>query len=147
MLGPHVRAWTADKGLIEQAGFVELAKLVEYEALFDTDGDGELGALERIMMKYDADKSGEFSVAEVKAIVNDLESEKKQACRAAPARPLSPPLRCAALLRNADPACPPAVRCSAAIDDLPVVPPAHPSCLRAGRCRPRTSCGSSSCKG
>ena len=72
--------WPAGQGFVEQAGFVELAKHVEYESLFDTDGDGELGALERIMMKYDADKSGEFSVREVKKIVDDLQNEKKQAC-------------------------------------------------------------------
>ncbi|CAE8632781.1 unnamed protein product [Polarella glacialis] len=35
--------------------------------------------VEEIMMKYDADQSGCFSVAEVKAIIKDLENHRKQA--------------------------------------------------------------------
>ena len=38
-----------------------------------------MGELEKMMMKYDADGTGTFSVAEVKAIVKDLEVSKKQA--------------------------------------------------------------------
>ncbi|CAE8659889.1 unnamed protein product [Polarella glacialis] len=41
--------------------------------------DGVMDEIEEIMMKYDADQSGCFSVAEVKAIINDLENHRKQA--------------------------------------------------------------------
>lgn len=39
--------------------------------------DGVLDATEEIMMKYDVDKNGTFSISEVKAIVSDLEQKKK----------------------------------------------------------------------
>lgn len=38
--------------------------------------DGVLDAVEEVMMKYDKDKNGNFSMAEVKAIVQDLEQKK-----------------------------------------------------------------------
>ncbi|CAE8586818.1 unnamed protein product [Polarella glacialis] len=41
--------------------------------------DGVMDEIEKIMMKYDADQSGCFSVAEVKAIIQDLENHRKQA--------------------------------------------------------------------
>eukprot|EP00442_Polarella_glacialis_P057888 CAMPEP_0115105656 /NCGR_PEP_ID=MMETSP0227-20121206/36138_1 /TAXON_ID=89957 /ORGANISM="Polarella glacialis, Strain CCMP 1383" /LENGTH=122 /DNA_ID=CAMNT_0002503001 /DNA_START=167 /DNA_END=531 /DNA_ORIENTATION=+ len=41
--------------------------------------DGVMDEVEEIMMKYDADQSGCFSVAEVKAIIKDLENHRKQA--------------------------------------------------------------------
>ncbi|CAE8613749.1 unnamed protein product [Polarella glacialis] len=41
--------------------------------------DGVMDEVEEIMMKYDADQSGCFSVAEVKAIIQDLENHRKQA--------------------------------------------------------------------
>ncbi|CAE8674178.1 unnamed protein product [Polarella glacialis] len=41
--------------------------------------DGVMDEVEKIMMKYDADQSGCFSVAEVKAIIQDLENHRKQA--------------------------------------------------------------------
>jgi len=40
--------------------------------------DGVMDAAEEVMMKYDKDKSGKFSIAEVKAIVQDLEQKKSQ---------------------------------------------------------------------
>jgi len=39
--------------------------------------DGVLDAIEEVMMKYDVDKNGQFSVPEVKAIVSDLDEQKK----------------------------------------------------------------------
>ena len=67
-----------------QPNFIELAKHVQYEMVFDVGADGELSPLERTLMKYDADKSGQFSVAEVKAVVDDLQKEQKQVGRTAP---------------------------------------------------------------
>jgi len=70
------------KPRLDQAAFVDLAKYLQsvqsYEMLFDGDGDGEISKLERLLMKYDVDKSGTFSVAEVKAIVVDLDKEEKK---------------------------------------------------------------------
>lgn len=62
--------------MMKKEPFVKLAKHLEYEMLFDVGADGELSPLERMMMKYDTDKSGEFSVSEVKAIVDDLGKER-----------------------------------------------------------------------
>ena len=67
-----------------QPNFIELAKHVQYEMVFDVGADGELSPLERTLMKYDTDKSGKFSVAEVKAVVDDLQKEQKQVGRTAP---------------------------------------------------------------
>jgi hypothetical protein len=39
--------------------------------------DGHLDDIEKLMLKYDEDRSGQFSVAEVKSIVRDLEEQKK----------------------------------------------------------------------
>lgn len=41
--------------------------------------DGVLDPLEAMMLKYDRDRSGNFSCAEVKAIVNDLKSQQERA--------------------------------------------------------------------
>mmetsp|Transcript_10872 Transcript_10872/g.12806 ORF Transcript_10872/g.12806 Transcript_10872/m.12806 type:complete len:342 (+) Transcript_10872:96-1121(+) len=47
-------------------------------ALYDVNGDGILGPLEQVMMKYDVSAPfGNFSIAEVKAIVNDLDAKEK----------------------------------------------------------------------
>ena len=43
-------------------------------APYDTDGDGLLDPLEKVMKQYDTDKSGTFSAAEVKLIVRCLPS-------------------------------------------------------------------------
>ena len=40
--------------------------------------DGVIDAIEEVMMKYDKDKNGTFSIAEVKAIVADLQAKNKQ---------------------------------------------------------------------
>lgn len=61
-----------------QPSFIDLAKHVQYEMVFDVGADGVLSPLERTLMKYDTDKSGQFSVAEVKAVVDDLQKEQKQ---------------------------------------------------------------------
>lgn len=38
--------------------------------------DGELDELDKLMMKYDADCSGSFCIAEVKTIIHDLQAQK-----------------------------------------------------------------------
>lgn len=47
--------------------------------MYDVDGDGQLGDLERMMMKYDTDGNGTFSASEVREIVRDMEQAKKEA--------------------------------------------------------------------
>jgi len=46
---------------------------------YDADGDGKLSDLERVCMKYDTNADGTFSMLEVKAIVQDMQTAKKQA--------------------------------------------------------------------
>jgi len=40
--------------------------------------NGVIDAIEEVMMQYDKDKNGTFSIAEVKAIIIDLQAKKKQ---------------------------------------------------------------------
>lgn len=44
---------------------------------WDMDGDGKLDAIELLCQKYDYDGSGDFSVKEVKCIVQDLKEQEK----------------------------------------------------------------------
>ena len=44
---------------------------------WDMDGDGQLDAIELLCQKYDYDGSGDFSVKEVKCIVQDLKEQEK----------------------------------------------------------------------
>ena len=39
--------------------------------------DGSLDSIERTIMKYDVNADGNFSIAEVKAIIQDLKSAEK----------------------------------------------------------------------
>ena len=82
--GPFRRMHSSGEASMAQPNFIDLAKHVQYEMTFDVGADGELSPLERTLMKYDTDKSGQFSVAEVKAVVDDLQKEQKQVGRAAP---------------------------------------------------------------
>eukprot|EP01047_Picozoa_sp_COSAG01_P021883 COSAG01_NODE_1283_length_10920_cov_5.539507_8_plen_125_part_00 len=55
-------------------------------ALYDVDGDGSLDSIERTIMKYDANADGSFSIAEVKAIIQDLKSAEKASVLDSPGR-------------------------------------------------------------
>ena len=56
-------------------------------APYDTDGDGLLDPLEKVMKQYDTDKSGTFSAAEVKLIVRCLPSLDHGPGERAPKKP------------------------------------------------------------
>jgi hypothetical protein len=47
--------------------------------IYDMDGDGQLNEIEKICQKYDTNGDGEFSIREVRAIVEDVQEAKKQA--------------------------------------------------------------------
>jgi len=46
---------------------------------YDADGDGQLSDLEKICQKYDTNRDGSFSMAEVERIVEDMQAAEKKA--------------------------------------------------------------------
>ena len=46
--------------------------------MYDLNGDGVLSDVEKMMMKYDTDGNGTFSLAEVKAVIADLHQTEKE---------------------------------------------------------------------
>ena len=58
---------------------LETQKKLSYNSLARIYGDaqGNLDALDKLLMKYDVDCSGDFTITEVKAIVRDLDNQKQ----------------------------------------------------------------------
>jgi len=70
-----------DFNALSKDDFDKVATEIAYRKMFDTDGSGKLSPLQKLMMKYDADKSGAFSVNEVQTIVHELRESEKDKSR------------------------------------------------------------------
>ena len=75
----------ADHDALTKEDFRKIATEVAYRKLFDTDGSGKLDDLQKLMMSYDADRSGEFTVHEVQSIVHELNAANRDKSRLAKA--------------------------------------------------------------
>ena len=72
--------WKLAQSKIHQLSGIELTETEVHHAIKVYGGDdGQLDDLEILMMKYDTDRSGTFDIAEVKAIISDMDKKTKEA--------------------------------------------------------------------